>query len=179
MPIQIETERLVLRNYCDQDLENVYSLKSDPLVWKYSTRVTSNKMEDSRDYLATILKNYTEGKQDFQALSIKETMEYIGEAGILSFNKENKKAVIGYNLLSKHWGKGFATEITRAMVKHLFEVEKVERIEALVMEGNIASKKVLEKSGFQVEGLLRNFTCIEDRYYHVYFFGIIKSDYFK
>jgi len=62
-------------------------------------------------------------------------------------------------------------------VKHLFEVGKVERIEALVGDGNCASRKVLEKSGFIQDGLLRNFAYINNKYINVYYYGIIKDDY--
>jgi ribosomal-protein-alanine N-acetyltransferase len=72
--------------------------------------------------------------------------------------------VLGHNLLTRFWGNGYATEITKELVKHLFKVEKVKRIEAIVGDGNIASIKILEKSGFIQEGLLRNFAYIDNRY---------------
>lgn len=177
MNIQIETKRLILKNYSKKDLDNVYRLKSNPLVWKFSSKVVTDDIEESRRYLADVLKNYEEGKYDFQALYIRDTQEYIGEAGILSFNSKNRRAVVGYNLLPKYWGNGYATEITIGLVKYLYEEEKAERIEALVMEGNEASRKVLEKSGFIVEGLLRNFTCNNNKYFNVFYYGMIRSDY--
>lgn len=176
MNIQIETARLILKNYSENDLKNVHKLKSDPMVWKFSTKVDSTKLEDAKTYLEIVLKNYAENKCDFQALFLKSTGEYIGEAGILSFNEQCNRVVLGYNLLSGFWGNGYATEITKALVKHSFEVEKVERIEALVGDGNVASRKVLEKSGFKQEGLLRNFALIDNKYINVYYYGIIKSD---
>lgn len=179
MNIQIETAKLILKNYSENDLVNVHILKSDPMVWKFSTKVATAKLEDAKIHLENVLKNYAENKCDFQALFLKDTGEYIGEAGILSFNKECNRMVLGYNLLTRFWENGYATEITKALVKHLFEVEKVERIEALVGNGNIASRKVLEKSGFIQEGLLRNFAYIDNRYINVYYYGIIKNDYIE
>ena len=174
---QTETRRLILRNYIIDDLNNVHRLKSEPMVWHFSTKVASNKMEDSETYLKGILKNYSENNCDFQALFLKETGEYIGEAGILAHIMPNNKAILGYNLLPEYWGNGYATEITKALVKYLFEVEKAERIEALVADGNGASRKVLEKSGFMQEGLLRNFTYIHNKLINVYYYGIIRADY--
>ncbi|MBU3137642.1 GNAT family N-acetyltransferase [Clostridium gasigenes] len=72
----------------------------------------------------------------------------------------------------------YTTEITKALIKYLFEIEKVERIEALVGSGNEASKRVLEKSGFIQEGLLRSFAYINNKFVNVYYYGIIKDDYF-
>jgi len=110
-------------------------------------------------------------------LYLKRTDEYIGEAGILSFNKKNRRAVIGYNLIPEYWGNGYATEITKGLVEYLFEEENAERVEALVVDDNMASRKVLEKSGFIVEGVLRNFANIDNEYYDVFYYGMIRSDY--
>lgn len=174
--IKIETERLILKNYCENDLENMYRLKSEPLVWKFSTKITSNKIEDSKSSLESVLKNYAKNNDDFQALFLKDSGDYIGEAGILTFNNQNNRAVVGYNLLPKYWNNGYATEITKALVKYLFDYTKTERIEALALEANKASRKVLEKSGFVLEGLLRNFTYINNQYSNVCYFGIIRHD---
>ncbi|MBW9158555.1 GNAT family N-acetyltransferase [Clostridium tagluense] len=177
MTIQIETERLILKNYCENDLENIYRLKSEPSVWKFSNKIATNKIEDSKSSLESLLKNYDKNKRDFQALFLKKSGKYIGEAGILTFNNQNNRAVVGYNLLPEHWNKGYATEITKALVKYLFEDTKTERIEALALDSNTASRKVLEKSGFVLEGLLRNFAYINNRYFNVCYFGIIRHDY--
>lgn len=175
----LKTERLILRNYKIEDLENYHMLKTEPLVWKYSTNTLSHNMSETKGYLDKILHNYMESTPDFQALIIKETNEYIGEAGILSYVKRTNRAVIGYNLLPEYWNRGYATEISKAIVKYLFEVVDIERIEALVMCGNDVSKNVLEKSGFSIEGTLRHFTKIKKDYYDVYYYGMIKSDYFN
>jgi ribosomal-protein-alanine N-acetyltransferase len=131
-----------LKNYGENDLHNIYALKSEPLVWIYSDKhpLTSS---------------------------------------ILSFNDKHKRAVIGYNLLPKYWGKGYATEITRELVRYLFDVIKVERVEALVCDKNIPSKNVLKKSGFIQEGVLRNFALIHNTYVDVCYFGIVSKDYFN
>jgi len=179
MNIKIETQRLILKNYTENELEDVHKLKSDPMVWKFSTKIATTKMGDSKIYLQSVLKNYNESKCDFQALFLRDTGEYIGEAGVLSFNNQNNRTIVGYNLLHRYWGNGYATEIIKGIIKHSFEVEKVERIEALVCDGNVSSRKVLEKSGFIQEGLLRNFAYIDNRYINVYYYGIIKDDYIE
>lgn len=110
---------------------------------------------------------------------MKDTSEYIGEAGILSVKQPSNRAVVGYNLLPRYWANGYATEITEALVKYLFIERNVERIEGLVQEENISSRKVLEKNGFLKEGTLRNFAFINNLYKNVCYYGIIKEDYNK
>jgi [ribosomal protein S5]-alanine N-acetyltransferase len=123
--------------------------------------------------------NYNNNKCEFQALYLKENNEYIGEAGLLSYNPRCKRGVIGYNLHPKYWGLGYATEITKALVRYLYEVLKLERIEALTAESNQASRKVLENSGFILEGTLRNFAYIDNQFLNVMLYGMISQDYLK
>lgn len=79
----MEPKRLILKNYCEKDLDNVYKLKSNPLVWEFSSKVVTDDIEESRRYLVGVLKNYTEDKYDFQALYIRDTKEYIREADMI------------------------------------------------------------------------------------------------
>ncbi|TVY08024.1 GNAT family N-acetyltransferase [Paenibacillus cremeus] len=124
------------------------------------------------------MENYKSGIYDFQALFLKHTNEYIGEAGVLSYKSNSNRGVLGYNLLPDYWGHGYATEITKALVKFSFEEMKMERVEALVADGNESSKKVLEKSGFILEGTLRNYARINNNYCNVYYYGMICKDYY-
>lgn len=122
--------------------------------------------------------NYSNGINDFQALYLKSTGNYIGEAGILSFRSKSKRGVLGYNLLPYFWGNGYATEITKALIKYSFEEIKMERVEARVVEGNEASRKMLEKSGFMLEVTLRNYARINNSFCNVFFYGMISKDYY-
>lgn len=175
--IYIEAERLILKPYCNDDIDNILKLKSEPLIWKFSTQSSTNSFDEAEQQLKNTIENYNQNIDTFHAMFLKSTSEYIGEAGILSFKQSNNRAVVGYNLLPQYWGKGYATEITKALVKYLFIERDVERIEGLVLEENIASRKVLEKSGFFKEGILRNFTFINNIYKNVCYYGIIKEDY--
>ncbi|WP_247233390.1 GNAT family N-acetyltransferase [Telluribacter sp. SYSU D00476] len=173
----LETERLILRNYTKEDLPYVHSLRAEPLVWKYSTITTTSSLADARVYLEDVLDKYAHHACGFQALFDKSTGQYIGEAGVMAFNTAGRKAVIGYNLLPDFWHKGYATEIVNALVVYLFGKIHVERVEALAVESNVASRKVLTKSGFVLEGVLRNYACIDSRFVNVCMYSMIRADY--
>jgi len=98
---------------------------------------------------------------------------------VISHNTGSNRSTIGYNLLPGFWKKGYATEITKGIVQHLFDIQEVERAEALVIEENIASKKVLEKTGFKLEGILRNFGQKNNVYFNVHYYGMIRDDFYK
>jgi len=175
--LTIEMARLILSPYTLSDLNNYHQLMSNPNIWQYSTTSTHENIEQSKQKLEQLITGYENNQLGFQALLDKTSNTFIGEAGILSFNKNVDRCVIGYNLLSDFWNKGYATEISKALINHAFEKLHAGRVEALAMKANTASCKVLEKSGMMLEGTLRSFTKINGIYHDVCYYGIILEDY--
>ena len=173
----LETKRLILRPYTPDDINNYHQLMSNPHIWEYSTTSTHTNLEQSKQKLEQLITGYENNSLGFHALIDKASNTFIGESGILSFNKTTDRCVIGYNLLPDFWGKGYATEISKALINHTFDDLHAQRVEALAMKANIASCRVLEKSGMTLEGTLRNFTKINGIYHDVCYYGIIESDY--
>ncbi|MDP3276604.1 MAG: GNAT family N-acetyltransferase [Deltaproteobacteria bacterium] len=82
--------------------------------------------------------------------------ELVGCAGILLGDDIHRASCeIGYWLGRTHWGKGTATRVVRALTQHAMDGLRLERVFASVFEGNVASCRVLEKSGFRHEGVMR------------------------
>ncbi len=175
--MNLETNRLILRKYSIENLQDYYSLKSCRDVWKYSTNNTIMDMDVLRKQLLEIIINQKGYNFGFCALFEKASNNYIGGAGILSINKSANSCVIGYNLLPLYWNKGYATEITKEIIKYAFSILELERIEALAMQLNIASCKVLEKSGLIEESIQKHFSKRDGIYYDVVHYGIVRADY--
>lgn len=82
--------------------------------------------------------------------------ELIGTIGLFRIERGPRQmAIIGYSLSQKHNGKGYATEAVRQLVRYGFDVLGLHRIEAGVMPKNGGSIRVLEKAGFEKEGISR------------------------
>lgn len=175
----LETERLLLTDYQLKNLDVFFKLKSCNEVWKYSTFAPLKNKEQARILLENLIDEGIAGNYIYNALYKKGSMEFIGEAGIIGYIPHANRCVIGYNLLPQYWNRGYATEITKHLVKHSFEFLDIERIEALALQINTASCRVLEKSGFLLEGILRNFNKCETGYRNVCYYGIISSDFTK
>jgi ribosomal-protein-alanine N-acetyltransferase len=175
--MNITTENIILKNYCELDFIDYYRLKSNELVWKYSTFIPFKSLDEAKIHFAELLRVQKETEYVFNALYLKNTLKYIGEAGILSHNSKSDRCTIGYNLLPEYWHKGYATEIVRAIVKYALDEIHIERIEALVYTENIASRKVLENAGFKLEGVLRNFSKKNEEYKDVCYYGGIRCDF--
>jgi len=175
----IETERLILRDYTSDDLDHLYSLKACDVVWQYSTFIPFANIMQAKDLLSSIINNKNIDHVGFKALFLKKSNIFIGEAGIISAHLKANRCEVGYNILPDYWGYGYATEIVGELVKYAFETEHYERLEALVIEMNNASCRVLEKSGFVKEGILRNYNKSEAGYRNVNYYGMIAEDYKK
>jgi len=84
----------------------------------------------------------------------------IGTIGFHTISVSHRSAEIAYDIAPSHWGRGVATACCRALVRWGFDARGYMRIQATALESNMASVRVLQKSGFQLEGKLRNFRCV-------------------
>jgi ribosomal-protein-alanine N-acetyltransferase len=175
----IETERLILRDYEKEDIDSFYKLKSCNEVWIYSTCEPLVNKSQAQELLNKVISNRKSGNLDFMALFRKDDMCFIGEAGIIGSRPRANRCELGYNLLPDYWGNGYAAEIVKGIIKYAYEENEYERIEALVLEVNNASCRVLEKSGFTKEGVLRNFNKYKEGYRNVIYYGMISDDYYN
>lgn len=152
MAIICETERLILREFVEDDAGAFLRLNSDPLV----TRYTGDKPPASLEEARTILRDYPiadYGKYGFGrwAVILKSTGELIGFSG-LKYLDDLKEVDVGYRLLSAYWGIGLATESARPAMAYGFGKLALERIIGLVEPENVASVKVLQKLGLSYIG---------------------------
>ena len=182
MNIFLETERLVLRLPTWSDLDNLVALRSDPEVMKYlGDGSTHNKAQVER--FLNIAIPYQE-KYGFGFCSVfeKETGEFIGQAGLFhkGFYDEQPDIELAYRLHKKYWGHGYATELAKALIRWAFENLKIDKIVSAAEPENIASQKVLLKSGFLFLGKQKWWNGRELFYYEVYKNDAIElSDYSK
>ncbi len=85
-----------------------------------------------------------------------------------------KDAEIGYMLLTEEWSKGVATEAVRQMCEIAFSSLDILRITGYVYEPNFASRRVLEKNGFKLEGLMEQAVTKNDKIYNLCIYGKLK-----
>ncbi|MGL6201793.1 MAG: GNAT family N-acetyltransferase [Lachnospiraceae bacterium] len=83
-----------------------------------------------------------------------------------------KDAEIGYLIETESWSKGIATEAVKQICKIAFSELNIIRITGLVYESNIASRKVLEKNNFSLEGVMKNAVYKNDKIYNLCIYGL-------
>ncbi|TCT19985.1 ribosomal-protein-alanine N-acetyltransferase [Melghiribacillus thermohalophilus] len=172
----IETERLQLRQPDFHDIHDIFDIYSDEEVMRYNGMDTHQSLHETRELIQWIHKMYDERKNIRWGIILKENKEYVGSCGFHHFDEHFTRAKIGYEIKRRHWRKGIASEAIQKVIEFGFHEMNLNRIEAVVDGDNEASKKLLLKLGFTYEGCLRNRFYFKDRFWHEYYFGLLKSD---
>jgi RimJ/RimL family protein N-acetyltransferase len=142
----IETERLVLRAPCAADAEALARLINDRRIAVNTARIPyPYKLEDAEHFIATV--NRKDGEVAF-LITLDDAL--IGGCGVAGSDNGPE---LGYWVGVPFWGQGFATEAARAVIDHAFGRLGHERLEAGARVSNPASRRVLEKCGFQWTGV--------------------------
>src|SRR3977135_2201005 len=149
MKVILETDRLLLREYVEDDAQAFFDLNSDPEVLRFVPDKALLNVEQARQILVDHpIADYRKHGFGRGACILKSTGEQIGFAG-LKYLEELGEVDVAYRLMPSHWGQGLATEAALASVRYGFAELGLRRIIGLVMPENIASVRVLEKAGLQ------------------------------
>jgi RimJ/RimL family protein N-acetyltransferase len=150
----IETTRLILRPFKETDWEGVHVYGSDPKVCEFM-EWGPNSPGESKDFVRRsirLAKQYPRSGYEY-AMEDKTDGRLIGSIGLYIHEPRRQQALMGYTLARDCWGRGFATDASKAMLNYGFQELKLHRISAMCDVRNIASFRVMEKSGMRREGL--------------------------
>jgi RimJ/RimL family protein N-acetyltransferase len=151
--IFLETERLVLRQFTEDDVDDLVELDGDPDVMHFVTggRPTP-RHEIESDVLPAFLDYYARfAGYGFWAAIEKSTGRFVGWFHFRPARGAPLDEVeLGYRLRKSAWGKGYATEGSRALIDKGFAEHGVRRVVAFTMVVNVASRRVLEKAGLRL-----------------------------
>lgn len=148
MSIAIQTERLVLRKWRQEDLEPFAKLNADPKVMEFFPGLKTREESDaSVKLISDHIEKYGWG---FWAASLIQTGQFIGFIGIqhVPFQSSFTPAIeIGWRLAFDHWGKGYATEGAKATLVYGFTTLKLDKIVSFTAVNNMRSRRIMEKIG--------------------------------
>lgn len=170
----IETERILLRQFKESDLENVYKGLSHPEIIRYYgvSYPTLESAKKQMDFFAKIEKNQT---GIWWAICSPGDETFYGAGGLNSLNKEHRKAEIGFWLLTDFWGKGIMREAMPIICNYGFENLGLHRIEGLVETNNINCKRTMAKLDFQHEGTMKDCEIKNGEFISLDIYAKIKS----
>ena len=172
----LTTARLVLRPPRESDIDDLFTLFSDPRV----TEVWSHEPWTSRQQAEALYQAIAAGAERhglYQwAITPKETGRLIGTCTLRALDPVHRSTMIGYALMPAFQGKGYAREAAGALIEHAFTTLNVHRIGADLEPDNAGSRKVLEAFGFQVEGRLRDTYWLNGRWYDSLIMSLLEPE---
>ncbi|MBU0528450.1 GNAT family N-acetyltransferase [bacterium] len=144
--IILESERLYLKEFTLDDTDNFFRLNSDPEVMKYILPPVTDINVIIKS-IKKIRKYYTENPGlGVWAGYEKHSDEFIGFFELAHLDN-TEEIEVGYRIHKKYWNKGYATEMTKVLIDYEFNIMKLDQIAGITHPENIASQKVLTKSG--------------------------------
>ena len=146
-----ETERLIVRQFTEDDKDNFFLLSGNATVMQY-IRAVSTKEESDKFLLENIAAYEKNPHGGRWAVIEKEKNLFAGSFAIIPIPSQPEKIQLGYSLLPENWDRGFATELTRAGLDYFMNNYSLSEIYGVTEVPNIVSQKVLLKAGFQPAG---------------------------
>lgn len=148
----METERIVLRPWRDDDASSLFKYASDPEVGPRAGWPPHKSVEESREIIRTLFHS-----DHIWAIELKETGEAIGCIGYYLYGESNidigvNDAEAGYWVARPYWNLGIGTEALQLMVDYCFRVKGFQTLWCDYFPDNPASGRVMEKCGFRDTG---------------------------
>jgi len=141
----MKTERMVLRRFTEADIDHLFALHNDPEVMRFlNGGKPTSRREVEREYLSRFVGN------GYWAAVEKATGDYLGWFCLHpKQGRDLGEFELGYRIKRSAWGKGYATEGSRALIRKGFTELGVRKVVAETMAVNLASRRVMEKSGLR------------------------------
>lgn len=169
MTFLLETERLILRQFKESDLEAFLAYRNDPEVAKYQGWEYPYPEDKATRFIKDMAKAVPAQNTWMQiAVGLKSSQELIGDVAFFIKRDDERQAFIGYSLARPFWRKGYAYEGVSGLLGYLFNEMKLHRVIAECDVENIPSWELLEKLGFRREAHL-----VEN----IFFKGVYGSEY--
>ena len=172
----METSRLILRHWRESDFEDFLTFAADPQVMLASGATPAGDLAEAQSSFRRALWD-----SGCYAIVLKETGRAVGK---IKFQKDIRRykvnsLSIGYELAREHWGHGYMTEALRAMIQCGFERKKIDMLAIGHFSGNQRSRRVIEKCGFQYEGVIRRaFGRCDGQVFDDVCYSILREEYF-
>lgn len=144
----IETERLILRTWKEEDAEAFYQINQDPKVLEFLPGPMT--MAEVKQFIAHRNQCFIELRYTLWAVEEKQTQALIGFVGLSSPSWQahfTPCVEIGWRIGSQYWGKGYATEAARAVLEYGFNIIGLPELVSFTVPQNIRSTGVMKKIG--------------------------------
>ncbi len=173
----LTTQRLRLRQLTHADAEAMMAIFGSPEVLRFLNHEPVDTREKAIEMIDWLNDQYQNHNGVNWGLTLHNDDRLIGQCGCHAWDRDNRRVDIGYHLMPLHWGRGYATEATRAIVGWCFDRLDVHRVQGDCTDGNIASERVMLKCGFRHEGVWRESCWEHGRFVDIKQFGLLRREF--
>ena len=175
---RLETEHLVLRRLHPSDAASLYAILSDEDVARFYDDEAFTDVSQAREQLEAWERGFEAWRVIRWGIVQRGTDEVIGTCGYYGFHRWHARASLGYELARPYWRQGMMTEALAAIIGFGFREVGLNRVQGVLMPGNVVSVKLLEKLGFQREGILRQYENWGGKgYADLLMFALLRQEY--
>ena len=173
----LQTERLILRETLLSDAPDVLIFRSDPIEQQFNSEPMTH-VSQAEALIVEFQDAYRKGVGFLWGVTLKPANTVVGLINYLTWNRDHR-ADLGHDIARAYWGQGIGPEAVREVVRFGFEQMGLNGIEALTLEHNLSSRKLLDKVGFVLEGIRREWNLDErtGEYDGSCVYALLKSDY--
>jgi RimJ/RimL family protein N-acetyltransferase len=180
-PVELTTERLLLRPFALDDVDDVLEYTNDSEWARYQVNILPVPL--SRKDAKALVAMFSDPAKWvkiglLQMFAIVLEGKVIGEIALnqRDDDRQNERIELAYSLSRQHWGKGLMTEAARAVMNWAFQTYNFNRMYAYCDPRNIGSWKVLEKLGMKREGQLRSHLKWNNEFRDQLYYGILRAE---
>lgn len=149
--IYLETERLILRDYREDDFDEYFRLKTDEKTMYYLQDIQLFSKEEADEDFQMVLEDMKKLDRKFYFLhmELKESHEQVGSVGytVTDNTPAGKLVHAGYFTYPKFWGNGYTTEALKKVLEFVFTEHDVYRVTTGCLTENVGSERVMQKCG--------------------------------
>lgn len=172
----LQTERLVLRPFAASDGDDLFALQSDAHAMRYWDSPPWTDGTSVAGFLEGCQKMMDAGTGARVVIERRSDSAFVGWCTLNSWSPDFRSASLGFSLSPRFWGNGYATEAADALLHWAFATFDLNRVQAEADTRNAASRRVLEKLGFQLEGMLREDCIVNGVVSDSWVFGLLGRD---
>lgn len=151
----IKTERLIIRKFKKEDVDDQFEVVSDAKVAEYSDFEPYSSKIDVLKSIETAIQDY-DTYEACWAIEERKTHKVIGHIRMINTSIKNKQCTLLWALNQKYWGQGYSEEILKSMIKYLFEEHPFDIIIVKYYSDSAFLNPILENVGMKKDAVLRN-----------------------
>jgi len=148
--VQLETDRLILRSFREEDIDAMAQLFANPDFMRFSLGIYTERKK-TVDFIEKVMGWDRAGIPSQFAVVPRREERIVGYCGFFQHPEVPGEIEIGYRLHPDYWNRGLISEAARAVRDHGFTVLKLPSVISLIHPENIPSRRVAEKNGMKVE----------------------------